>query len=196
MTDDSSGPARGGGLAHMTYSTNGAAERVVDGTAATQTWYDENNQPTQAYMQIWVEGITIQFGIEPFTGTGSYSDLPYFMYVDKSLYVPGVTGLYTTSAYPPAPDPPPPDFTVADFNSSATLSAWVAQLTADLVWFSDTVTQPPLTLKVSSLTLSIRPDDADAAGQASDLDGLGREQFAQAAAAHGLQIDPSSVPRR
>jgi hypothetical protein len=200
MSSGLSGPFPGAGFAQMTYSTNGGPEQTLTGIASTSTWY-EAGEPVNVFLKLLVGDITVQFGIYPFSGTGSYSDLAYFMYIDPSLYSPDVTGLYTTVAYPPAADPPPPDFTVVTYEVKAPVTAWAASLKANLVWFDPTVTEPPLTLAASSLTLSIKPEAAASAsaaggGGVSDPDAYGREQFAAAARDRGLALDPADVPRR
>ena len=123
MVDALSGPVSGGGPARMTYSTNGGASATVDGVAQTQTWFDGGVIPSLVWMKLLFGEIVLQFGVEPFSGTGTYTSLPYFLYIDPSLYVPGVTGVYTTVAYPPAPDPPLPQFTVIELTPTADVLA-------------------------------------------------------------------------
>jgi hypothetical protein len=171
------GPVIGTGFAKLTYGTNSGPQKTLGGSATTSIWYDnESGQPVTAYLKIEVgTTICLQFGILPFTGTGSYSRLPYLIFVDAALYKPGVPGVYAVVAYPPAPDPPAPKFTVLQFEPTGHVTAWLAQLDAHLVWWSETASMPPLTLEVSSLTLSIsRVEDS---GEQVDFDSYAARQF-------------------
>jgi hypothetical protein len=178
------GPIIGTGFAKMTYGTNGGPRKTLDGSATTFIWYDnESMQPVVGYLKVEVgTTICLQFGIEPFNGTGSYSRLPYLIFVDAAIYKPDVPGVYTDVAYPPAPDPPAPKFTVLQFKPTGRVTAWVAQLDANLVWWSETASMPPLTLEVSSLTLSI--SRLDAVGEQIDFDDYASRQFLETIAEH------------
>lgn len=187
-------PLRGVGVASMTYRTNDDRDVTVFPRVSTLTWYDRNQELCLGFLQLDAgDTVGVRFGVLPFCGTGTYTNLPYFMLSAHEFYRPGVWGVYTDVAPPPRPNPPAPAFTVIDFHPTETTTAWSALLTAHLVWWADVEYNPPMLLTVSSLTFTARHGNGESVDV--DFNAWGTEQFELALAAHGGTLDAPLADR-
>jgi hypothetical protein len=177
-------PVSGGGLAEMTYSTNGGDDQIIAGEAATTVWY-QAGEPVVGYMKIDFPALYLFFGIDPFTGPGSYTQLPYLMYIDPSVLGPDCHGFWTT-----APDGPAPVLDVTSFTVSSDVTLWASTLTAALVWYVEDCEQPPLDLNVSTLTLTIHSSPAPSDALTPGFDTYVPQQAAELARRFGVSSFP------
>ena len=138
------------GTAEMSYSINGGTEQSLSGSAKTFIFYDDG-QPYQAYVELNFETLYLNFGVDPFTGVGSYSSLPYLMFTDPALLNANCHGFWTTPD-----DGPAPIFDVTTFTVSGD-TVWGSSLSASLAWYVEDCDQPPAQLTASALTLTTSP---------------------------------------
>jgi hypothetical protein len=174
----------GSGLANMTYSTDGGGEQTLSGPALTDVWYQGEGNPVVGYLQLNFGDVNLSFGINPFSGTGSYSSLPYLAFTEAWVLSPTCHGLWTTGD-------DPPDLDVTTFSVAGAATAWAMTLTATLAWWVEDCQQPPVTLGVSSLTMTTREVPSAAATPPADFDEVARQKAIDVARRIGVSSFPA-----
>jgi len=172
------------GTAEMTYSIDGSADQSLSGSATTFIWYDAG-EPVQAYLELNFMTLYVSFGVDPFTGTGSYSSLPYFMFTDPALLNDNCHGFWTTPEDGPAPILDVTAFTVSDH------IVWGSSLSADLVWYVEDCDYPPAKLNASTVAISARPVQSPAAAPSAGFADTVREETTKLARRIGVNSYPA-----
>jgi hypothetical protein len=146
------------GAAQMTYVINDGPLTTAAGSATVTLAYD-GDQLVQGHMALDFGTIALSFAIDPFSGTGEYQQLPYFMLTDPAVSV-NCPGFWAPTSAGPAPIL---DVTLTSSDGSTT---WDSTLQAALFWQSEECPQLPVALIARALTLTTQqlPDVDDDAG--------------------------------